>query len=92
VIRVHVRVHGRVQGVYYRATAQEEAQRLGLVGWVRNRADGTVEAMAEGEEAPVESFLAWCRRGPEAARVDELDVERLAPLGTEKEFAVRPTA
>ena len=91
-IRVHVRVRGRVQGVYYRATAQEEAQRLGLVGWVRNRADGTVEAVAEGEDTAVESFLAWCRKGPERARVDEVDVERLAPLGTESEFAVRPTA
>jgi acylphosphatase len=92
VIRVHVRVHGRVQGVYYRATAQDEAQRLGLVGWVRNRADGTVEAVAEGEAAVVESFLAWCRRGPERARVDDVEVERLEPLGTEKEFTVRPTA
>jgi acylphosphatase len=92
VIRVHVRVHGRVQGVYYRASAQEEAQRLGLVGWVRNRADGTVEAVAEGEEAVVESFLAWCRRGPERARVDQVEVERLAPIATETEFTVRPTA
>jgi acylphosphatase len=91
-IRVHVRVRGRVQGVYYRATAQEEAQRLGLVGWVRNRADGTVEAAAEGEDAAVESFLAWCRRGPERAHVDDLEVERMAPIGSEKEFAVRPTA
>ena len=91
-IRVHVRVHGRVQGVYYRATAQEEAQRLGLVGWVRNRADGTVEAAAEGEDAAVESFLTWCRRGPERAHVDDVEVERLEPLGTEKEFTVRPTA
>jgi acylphosphatase len=91
-IRVHVRVHGRVQGVYYRATAQEEAQRLGLVGWVRNRADGTVEAVAEGEDAVVESFLVWCRRGPERAHVDDVEVERLEPLGTEKEFTVRPTA
>ena len=91
-IRVHVRVHGRVQGVYYRASAQEEAQRLGLVGWVRNRADGTVEAAAEGEDAAVDAFLAWCRRGPERARVDDVEVERLAPIGTEKQFAVRPTA
>lgn len=91
-IRVHVRVHGRVQGVYYRASAQEEAQRLGLLGWVRNRADGTVEAAAEGEDAAVESFLAWCRRGPENARVDDVEVERLAPIGTETEFTVRPTA
>jgi acylphosphatase len=92
VIRVHVRVHGLVQGVYYRATAQEEAVRLGLVGWVRNRTDGTVEAVAEGDEAAIESFLAWCRRGPERARVDQLEVERLAPVAVDKEFAVRKTA
>ncbi len=90
-IRVHLRVHGRVQGVYYRATAQEEAQRLGLVGWVRNRADGTVEAVAEGEEAAIESFLAWCRKGPERAQVDDVEVERLEALGTDTGFTVRPT-
>jgi acylphosphatase len=92
VIRVHVRAHGRVQGVYYRASAQAEARRLGLVGWVRNRADGTVEAVAEGGEAAIESFVAWCRRGPEHARVDELEVERMEPAGADKEFAVRKTA
>jgi acylphosphatase len=92
VIRVHVRVHGRVQGVYYRATTQETAQRLGLVGWVRNRSDGTVEAVAEGDEIAVESFLAWCRKGPDRAQVGEVEVERMEPLGTDESFAVRPTA
>ena len=88
----HVIARGRVQGVGYRAWASARAERLGLAGWVRNRVDGTVEAVAEGEEAVVESFVAWCRRGPERARVDNVEVERLEPLGTEKEFTVRPTA
>jgi acylphosphatase len=91
-IRVHVRVHGQVQGVYYRASAQQEAERLGLHGWVRNRQDGSVEVVAEGEADPVEAFLAWCRRGPERAQVRDLEIERLEPIGAEEGFHVRPTA
>ena len=62
--RVHLVVRGRVQGVYYRYAAAEEANRLGLRGWVRNRQDGSVEAVAEGPEAEVQVFVNWCRRGP----------------------------
>lgn len=90
--RVHLRIHGHVQGVYFRASAQEEATRLGLSGWVRNRRDGSVEAVAEGPEDVLERFVSWCRRGPELAEVRDLEVERLEPAGMGGEFDVRPTA
>jgi acylphosphatase len=90
--RVHAFAQGRVQGVYYRAGCAEEAARLGLRGWVRNRRDGQVELVAEGPAAAVEALLAWCRRGPPMGRVDALEVHEDAPVGLEGPFMVRPTA
>jgi acylphosphatase len=71
--RVHLKISGRVQGVYYRASALQEAQKLGLVGWVMNCADGSVEALAEGEKSKLEQFIAWCQQGPQGARITEID-------------------
>lgn len=92
-VRTHLRVTGRVQGVYFRVSTQAEAQRLGLVGWVRNRRDGTVEAVAEGPVEQVEAFLVWVHEGPPAAKVDGVEAATLAPLDEESEssFAIRPT-
>ena len=70
----HVVVHGRVQGVLFRATAIDTASDLGVAGWVRNRHDGTVEMVLEGDETSVDLMIAWARRGPEHARVDEVEV------------------
>ncbi|MDD4869515.1 MAG: acylphosphatase [Kiritimatiellae bacterium] len=67
--KAHFIIQGRVQGVCYRMYACEEAERLGLAGWVRNKADGTVEIVAEGEENDLAAFLCWCRRGPSYAKV-----------------------
>lgn len=67
--RIQVEVRGRVQGVFFRQTALEEATRLGLTGWVRNRDDGSVEAVAEGAETALAAFVQWCHRGPPAAQV-----------------------
>ena len=67
-----IRVSGRVQGVGYRDALRWEAERRGVTGWVRNRADGSVEALLQGPDAAVEALLEWARRGPPAARVTEL--------------------
>ncbi|TCJ12430.1 acylphosphatase [Flaviaesturariibacter flavus] len=71
---VLIRVTGKVQGVFYRASAQEQAEALGLSGWVRNCPDGSVEALVSGTEDQVAAFIAWCRRGPEKAQVQEVQV------------------
>jgi acylphosphatase len=76
-----LRIHGRVQGVGYRYALCGEARARGLAGWVRNRRDGTVEALLQGEPVAVEAVIVWSRRGPPAARVDRVEVEDLPPAG-----------
>lgn len=73
--RVRIKVHGRVQGVFFRAHTQEEAAHLGLTGYVKNTGDGGVEAVAEGDRPILEKFVTWCRRGPPAAKVDSINIE-----------------
>ena len=68
-----VMVRGRVQGVGYRAWVEHEALRRGLDGWVRNRRDGSVEAVIQGDAHAVEALIRWARHGPPAARVDRID-------------------
>lgn len=70
--RVTLRIEGKVQGVFFRESARSEASRLGLTGWVRNRSDGAVEAVAEGAPAVLEEFIRWCQRGPQQARVTDV--------------------
>ncbi|AGP32891.1 MULTISPECIES: acylphosphatase [Sorangium] len=72
--QVQLFVRGRVQGVFFRASTQREAKRLGLTGWVKNRSDGSVEVLAEGEEDELKELIAWANRGPSAARVERVDV------------------
>jgi acylphosphatase len=71
--QLQLTVKGRVQGVYFRASAQREARRLGLTGWVKNRPDGSVEILAEGEEVAIRDLYGWAQKGPGAARVDRVD-------------------
>ncbi len=71
--RVHVYIWGRVQGVFFRANTQKQALSLGLSGWVKNRPDGGVETVFEGESENVEAMLAWCRTGTPPARVDRIE-------------------
>lgn len=85
--RVHVWVSGRVQGVGFRFATCEQAERLGLGGWVRNLGDGRVEAVFEGPAAEVAQAVAWCRRGPSGAWVSELRSEAESPTG---ETSFRP--
>jgi acylphosphatase len=72
-VRARIVVRGRVQGVWYRGSARDEARRLGLVGWARNRADGSVEILAQGEARALDRFVEWCREGPPLARVRSVD-------------------
>ncbi len=80
-IRVHTVIIGKVQGVFYRASTENEALRLGLSGWVRNLADGSVEAVFEGSRANVEKMLAWCGQGPPRARVAAVRTREEAATG-----------
>jgi acylphosphatase len=86
--RAHVRIRGRVQGVFFRAEARARAESLGLAGWIRNAEDGCVEAVFEGDEERVSSMVDWCRRGPSGARVEGVEVEPDEPTG-ETGFSVR---
>jgi acylphosphatase len=74
-VRAEVLVRGRVQGVFFRASAQQEGLSLGLTGEISNLPDGSVEAIVEGEKRAVDDFVAWCRRGPPAAQVEEVQVK-----------------
>jgi len=84
-----VRISGRVQGVGFRYSMAEEAERLGATGWVRNRRDGTVEALIDGPPAAVEALLAWARSGPPAARVTDVSVSEAE--GSFERFEMRRT-
>ena len=81
-VRRRVVVRGRVQGVFFRDSCLDVAERMGVSGWVRNRGDGrSVEAVFEGGESAVAAMVEWCRRGPQRARVDGVDVFDEAPEG-----------
>ncbi|MBS0502156.1 MAG: acylphosphatase [Burkholderiaceae bacterium] len=87
----HLRIEGHVQGVYYRASLVDEARRLGLAGWVRNRLDGSVEALAQGAPAAVQALIDWAHRGPPRARVSAVRVSP-APAHAGTDFEQRETA
>lgn len=76
-IAIHIR--GRVQGVFYRASTEQQARALGVNGFVRNEADGSVYIEAEGEEQAVEALVSWCRQGPPRANVEHVDVTEISP-------------
>ena len=80
-MRNHVRVRGRVQGVFFRDSVSREAQSRGLAGWVRNCDDGTVEAVFEGDDEAVDALVAYCRSGPPDAEVDSVEVSDEEPEG-----------
>lgn len=86
--RIRAIVTGRVQGVSFRASTASEGRRLGVVGWVKNRADGSVELEAEGPDDKVAALVAWCHHGPPAASVDRVAVEELEATGRERDFAI----
>ena len=90
VVRAHLVVRGVVQGVFFRGALQADAQRMGVVGGVRNRHDGRVEGEAQGPREAIDAVLAWARRGPAAARVAEVTVTWMTPAEPpEASFDVR---
>lgn len=84
----HIFVSGDVQGVFFRRTAKSEAEKLGVVGWVRNRNDGSVEVVAQGEKDRVDKFIAWCKKGPPFAKVENVEVEWRKNLEDFEEFEI----
>lgn len=72
---LHLMIKGKVQGVFYRATAGKVAKQWGVSGWVRNTKDGHVEIVANGNDEQLEHFVNWCKSGPSLARVDQVEVE-----------------
>ena len=87
--RIHVLVEGRVQGVFFRAHMQREARSHGITGWVRNLADGSVEAVLEGRETGLAAMLDWCRQGPPHASVRDVRTSEEPYTGDFKEFSIR---
>jgi acylphosphatase len=88
-VRVHVFISGRVQGVSFRYFAQEQAIALNLIGWVRNRPDGRVEAAAEGPRPDVEKWLELIREGPSLSRVVHMEISWYPPEESEQDFIIR---
>jgi len=87
-VRARVIVEGRVQGVFFRHHTQEAAFRFGVKGWVKNRRDGRVEALFEGDKDRVDQIIQWCRRGPSEARVTEVYVNWEVYTGEFEDFSV----
>ena len=87
-VRASVRITGRVQGVWFRQSTKETADRHGVVGWVRNNPDFSVSAVFEGEEAAVKAVVDWCRRGPQMAHVEELELVWQTATGEFEQFRV----
>ena len=87
--RVSVYISGRVQGVFFRAETQRAATGLSLTGWVRNLADGRVQAILEGEDKNVDKMLEWCSKGPPAARVENVIVTEKPFTGEFNNFTIK---
>ena len=87
-VRVHVYVYGRVQGVFFRFFVKEKALQEGIKGWVRNRPDNSVEALFEGEKNKINKMIEWCKIGPPAASVREIDIKWEKYEGELKSFAI----
>lgn len=87
--RAHVLISGMVQGVFFRSNTSYHAQELRVNGWVRNRGDGKVEAVFEGEKEPVEEMIKWCQKGPPEAVVRDVEIERQDYTGEFDSFSVK---
>lgn len=88
VVRVHLYIEGNVQGVFFRRSAKNKADELGVVGLIRNRRDGSVEAIAQGSKSKVDTFIKWCKKGPPFSKVEKVEVEWKKNLEDFEEFEV----
>lgn len=86
---ISIRVHGKVQGVFFRASTQEKAQQLGLKGFVKNEKDGTVYLEAEGEPEALKQLEQWTHKGPSRAHVEKVEVQELSELSGFEQFEQR---
>ncbi len=86
--RIHAKVTGIVQGVYFRASTRDAARALGLRGWVKNMPDGSVELEAEGPEEKISQLVIWLNQGPQYARVENVEVKEVPVTGEETDFNV----
>ena len=86
--RVQLNITGVVQGVWFRKLAKEKADELGLTGWVKNQTDGSVQANAQGDNAPVEQFITWCYKGPDNAIVTGVETLDLSIDSSENDFTI----
>jgi len=86
--RLHIKIFGQVQGVFFRHHIQKLAGRFALTGWVRNNTDGIVECIAEGERGNLEKLYKWCQKGPRWARVEHIEEEWSDPKGEFNKFDI----
>lgn len=86
--RLHLIIHGKVQGVFFRQKMKDTAAALGVKGWVRNLPDGTVEAVVEGEASRVQALAEWCHRGPPIAKVEKVEQQEEPCRGEFTEFSI----
>jgi len=87
-----LRIYGHVQGVYFREAMRQRADQLKVTGWVRNRSDGTVEAVVQGRAFEVDTLIDWAQRGTDSARVDRIEIESAEGDGDHTIFDKKPTA
>lgn len=86
---IHAYVTGRVQGVFFRASAADRARELGVSGWIRNLADGRVEVLAAGDDEALDAFVQWLHEGPPQARIDDVQVEDASAADVPDGFTIR---
>jgi len=86
---VHVLISGRVQGVWFRASTKQKAEKLGITGWVRNTVDGNVEAIFEGEKDILDEMIEWCNQGPSLAKVKNVKIESIEKINNFVGFSIR---
>jgi len=87
-IRVSINIYGRVQGVAFRHYTRRKAHELGVTGWIKNQPDNSVAGLFEGDESAVQSLVEWCRNGPPAARVEQINVRQETYRGESDDFDI----